>query len=235
MSVSPEARIPALSALLAITTLLTAILAACDNSRATDLERLAQLVVEGQTSSIEYNLSSTFGGKPVGVWTVQQRDPDFRMDLETGGFVSTTILAGGEGVACSGAGGVGTCFPATPEEVDAQKSALGTAFDVPAAIADDIDNFEVTSSEVRDIAGETADCYSLTSDQVGLVLHEGEICFAEDGLLLKLDVKVSATDIEREFSIEATQVSREVPDGAFEPPYPVAGAPGPSATPEADG
>ncbi len=201
-----------------------------------ELKALASRIPEAPAAKIVYDLSSTFGGKPHGTWTLIQRPPDFRMDVVTiqdgdTELVATAILVDGEGTVCGRIGDIGTCTPVSSDEAKSQKEALSPAFNVPQAMAEETEKFEVLKVEERTIAGESARCFSVTSDQVGLLFHEGEICISDDGLLLVLKDFVTAAQFTREFIIKATEVNRTVSDADFEFPFPAPDRPLPQATP----
>jgi hypothetical protein len=71
----------------------------------------------------------------------------------------------------------------------------------------------------RTIAGEKATCFSLQTPRPSG--HDPVLCFSREGALL-------LTETEQEGRVpalrwEATDVSAEVPEGIFEPPYEVVG------------
>jgi hypothetical protein len=87
----------------------------------------------------------------------------------------------------------------------------------PLLITIEEDNILQSSDEFEEtIAGEAGKCYQERTNYSGEDL-ENTVCMTSDGILLRLRV---SSDITGLFEYEATSVSRNVPDDAFEPPFP---------------
>lgn len=71
------------------------------------------------------------------------------------------------------------------------------------------------------IAGEDATCFTAAGTVAGET-GSGTFCFADDGIMLRLD----ASSGEGDFALNATSVDRSVSDSDFEPPFPVEEIPG---------
>jgi hypothetical protein len=87
------------------------------------------------------------------------------------------------------------------------------------AIAEAVGDADIDHS-TQQIAGEEAICFSVggsAQEQSG----KTEWCFAEDGILLRF-AAAGPADVEAgAFRLEATEISRDVSDADFEPPFPV--------------
>jgi hypothetical protein len=71
------------------------------------------------------------------------------------------------------------------------------------------------------IAGEDATCFTASGTVEGET-GSGTFCFADDGIMLRMD----ASSAEGDFALNATSVDRSVSDSDFEPPFPVEEIPG---------
>ena len=114
---------------------------------------------------------------------------------------------------------------------DTEKAAEVAAFSLPKAMAEQTEKFEITDVKERTIVGESAKCFSATSQEFLTFFQTGEVCFSDDGLLLALDSVATRPLYTREFSMETLEVSRDVPDSDFDPPFPVPTPPAAANTP----
>lgn len=103
------------------------------------------------------------------------------------------------------------------EEIDFGAIVSGN-FDLGDFIARQSDQFEATEVEGREIAGIDGRCFRITPTAAAeLLTGEAEFCFSEEGVLLL----ASATTEDGTFELRAVEVSGDVSDGDFEPPYPI--------------
>jgi hypothetical protein len=179
--------------------------AALFRSRAQDHE-----TVSGKAT---YTLSSSGGDDQT--MTIYSRGSDSRIDIIGEDGEITVILETADGsYICSadqciespaGGGSLVAAFAGL-----FQGSAISDAADGVAGV--DIDTFD------EEIAGEDARCFKVSSSVVpGQGTGEAEWCFADDGLLLRSVFRGAGV----ESSLEATEVSRDVSDADFAPPYEV--------------
>ncbi|HZP27054.1 MAG TPA: hypothetical protein VFB90_08415 [Dehalococcoidia bacterium] len=82
--------------------------------------------------------------------------------------------------------------------------------DTLAGIAQEVPDLKASD---RKIIGQDARCFGGTDNQGG----NGEICFSKSGLLLL----ITGGDETGSFRMEATEISKDVQDSAFNPPFPV--------------
>jgi len=180
------------------------------SDRAQDYE-----AVSGKTT---YTLSST--GSEDQTWTIYSEGSNSRIDITADdGTVTTIIQTADASYLCS----EDTCVesPAAAGSLaDAFIGLFGTSAISAAAanIADaDVDSFD------EEIAGEDAKCFKVTGETVaGQGAGDATWCFADDGLLLRALFEGGGVTT----GFEATEVSRDVSDADFEPPYDVIDIPG---------
>lgn len=186
-----------------------------------ELEELAALASEaagGVTGKVTYSVvTETDGDTFEGEWVLVQRPPDSRMEIAgtEGGeeFRTIIISSGGKGYLCFSSGGEDSCLATETEGAEAEAAPLDPLFQVPREISDDVGDVGLVDESQREIAGVDATCFTVESGLAGL--GEGEICFSDGGLLLRL-----ASDVDGTSSvIEATSVSTDVTDADFEPPF----------------
>ena len=112
----------------------------------------------------------------------------------------------------------GTCFefPGT-EDLDETGIPFGDLLGDLLPLADDA-GIEVSDADDREVAGEDADCVTITQEAVEDEL-EGEslVCLADNGVPLLIE----GSSEFGEFRLEATDVSEDVSPDDFEPPFPV--------------
>jgi hypothetical protein len=72
----------------------------------------------------------------------------------------------------------------------------------------------VLSTSSRNIAGEDAKCYTVSAPDIQ---GQAEMCLSGEGVPLY----AKETAVGAETTMEATDVSRDVSDSDFEPPYPI--------------
>jgi hypothetical protein len=185
-----------------------------DDASLQDLAALAGEATEGVIAKVTYSVTTSLDGESIEQeWVLARRPPDIRFEtsiVEDGeAFRSILITTGGKSYACLSGGGEETCFATEAEEAEA----FDFFFDVPRAIAEDVEDVGLVDSSQRTIAGLDATCFTVSSALASL--GEGEICFSDHGLLLYLR---GESDGEA-FTFEATSVSTDVTDADFEPPY----------------
>ena len=82
------------------------------------------------------------------------------------------------------------------------------------------EDFVIAAADGRNIAGEQAKCFSLQSTRSSSQ-GDTEICISDDGLLVF--GQIVSRGAAPPFTYTATEVSLDVPEGIFEPPYVVTG------------
>lgn len=190
-----------------------------------DLEALAGEAAEGVTAKVTYSVTTEADGDTFeGEWVLVQRPPDSRIEIASteGGEESRVVIinAGGDSYLCTAGGGEETCLAAGSAETEAGAAALDPLFDAPREIAEDVADVGLVETSQENIAGVDATCFTLSSGLASL--GEGEICFSDEGLLLRLQSDVAGTTS----VMEATSVDMNVTDADFEPPYDVLEVPG---------
>ena len=188
------------------------------------LQELEALAAEWANSSakVSYDFSSSFDSEvDSGSMTLYWRPPDWRVDISsTDGADVTMIAADDTTYLCS----EGSCLAIESTESPmvppfpflgsfTEAGALSTSI-AEAALGVDIDHSQ------ENIAGESASCFSVSGSVAGGA-GDVEWCFTDDGILLRFastsEDEIGAGD----FTLEATEVSRDLSDSDFEPPFPV--------------
>ncbi len=190
-----------------------------------DLEALAGEAAAGVTASVTYSVTTETNGDTFeGEWVLVQRPPDSRIEiaLTEGGeeFRTIIISAGGESYLCTSGGGEESCLAAGSAETEAGAASLTPLFDAPREIVDAAADVDIVKTSQDQIAGVDATCFTLGSGL--LSLGEGEVCFSDEGLLLRMQSEIAGTSS----VFEATSVDFNVTDADFEPPYDVLDLPG---------
>ena len=126
---------------------------------------------------------------------------------------SIFIIAAGESYICVSGGGQETCFATEAAATEAQTVLLDPLFDVPREVSEGVSDVSIVNRSQRTIAGVEATCFTVSGGLIAL--GEGEICFADDGLLLFLRSETNGDRV----TFEAMSVSTDVTDADFEPPY----------------
>lgn len=183
------------------------------------LEGSASDWAEGVTAKVAYHFSSGSGAGMIEAdWLLVQRPPDsrFEMTSKAGTQISRTIIISFEDkmYLCVSSAGQESCLQTESDQGEAQSAPFEPLFAIPQAIADDVEGAGITDRSEREIAGLDATCYSVQGTPVG---GEGEVCFSDDGLLLYLRTQSAGATT----TYEATEVSTDVSDDDFEPPFPV--------------
>ncbi len=188
-----------------------------DGDGAAELSRLARST-EGITASVTYRFSSTGPGGTVseGEWTLTQRPPDTRTDYTVDGDQVTVINAGGAAYVCTGSGEDGQCFSVPQAQAGQQTALFAPVFSTTESLAEDTGGFGLVNTTERTIAGVDAKCFEVAATAL-TAFQSAEVCISEDGILLLSRTTTSAG----EFLVEATDVSTDVGDADFEPPFPV--------------
>jgi hypothetical protein len=187
-----------------------------------ELASLAAEASEGIVAKITYRIMSEAAGETMeGEWVLVQRPPDSRIEIagEQGGEEFRTIIinAGGKTYLCADAGGEQSCLTTDIEATETQTALLDPLFDIPEELAEDAEDVDLIDKSERQIAGIDATCFTVSGALSGLGEGEGEVCFSDDGLLLYLGGETGGET----FIFEATEVSTDVTDDDFEPPYDV--------------
>ena len=150
--------------------------------------------------------------------TIFKSGEDLRFDItgETEGqpIDAAFITAGetsylcftGDFVQTLGFEGEGVC---TESAADDPSNPVGSLTDEFEITEEDLADTEILGREEREIAGQDAICYQTSSPESG----ESTVCMSEDGVLLAVE--------SADTNFTATEVSDEVSDSDFEPPYPV--------------
>ncbi|MEE8369307.1 MAG: hypothetical protein V3S00_00905 [Dehalococcoidia bacterium] len=190
-----------------------------------NLEALAGEAAEGVTASVTYSVTTETNGDTFeGEWVLVQRPPDSRIEisLTEGGVEFRTIIisVGGESYLCTSGGGEEACLAAGSAETEAGAASLSPLFDAPREIVEAAANVDIVKTSQEQIAGVDATCFTLGSGL--LSLGEGEVCFSDEGLLLRMQSEIAGTSS----VFEATSVDFNVTDADFEPPYDVLELPG---------
>jgi hypothetical protein len=158
------------------------------------------------------------------------RPPDSRVDIvgQGEGLDTIFIVAGDNRYLCAAGDNEGQCLSLgdTPLE-GLVSSSIFPPFSEPDAltksIAERVPGLDIDTSE-RTIAGQSASCFSLVSPVVGGE-GEAEWCFTDDGIVLLLASSLSDAEASGTFRLEATDISSDLSDADFEPPYPLADLP----------
>jgi hypothetical protein len=161
------------------------------------------------TFKVTYQLS-TGGATPTqGSITWYKKGDNLRMDIAGGILLgqqasSVLIIRPDTSYICT----EGSCF--TPPTITGGYSVLVTQFET--ALTDP--GVDVLSTSSRNIAGEDAKCYTVSGPNIQ---GQVEMCLSGEGV--PLYAKQFAVGAET--TMEATEVSRDVSDSDFEPPYPL--------------
>jgi hypothetical protein len=193
-----------------------------DGSSGSANDELSNLAagLTGHEAKIAYDFFTTGGGADTsGTFTLYWKSADaWRIDFDASGAQATYITKDGKSYICTDAGGEGTCI-ASPT------SAMPIPFADPSALSGLI-NTEAAGIDFnrskKDIAGQSATCYS-ASGSVSGQSGSAEYCFADSGLLLRLD---GGSEAGSTFTLEATSVDSSVADADLELPYSVTEIPG---------
>lgn len=167
-----------------------------------------------QEMHVTYEFTSSIDGSS-GSFVIYWQPPDnWRVDI---------ISDEGEASIIQNADGTYLCTPDAGGSCLASPVAAGT-MPVPFLSAftnpDEFDSFIGSNfqgvnlhSSSDTIAGVSATCYSGSAEG-----GTGEVCFADNGILLR----IRASDpVDGDFTFEATEVSDQVSDSDLEPPYPI--------------
>ncbi|MPZ24333.1 MAG: hypothetical protein GEU28_12540 [Dehalococcoidia bacterium] len=152
--------------------------------------------------------------------TLYQSGGNFRMDFEGDDLTGTLIVTDTDSYICSddvgGEGGEGFClaFPGGEELGDTGVPFSQIFSDILAGT--DEAGVSLSDAEDREVAGEEASCFNVSSTEDGLE-SETLVCLSSDGIPLLIE----GTTEGEIYSMEATSVSDDVSDADFEPPYPV--------------
>lgn len=172
-------------------------------------------------AKITYTFSSTIADQPTNfTMTMYSRPPDSRIDFDYGDQrKSITIDAGGKTYTC--VPDADTCFGGASQGSATSSLPIFGAVADPDSIDSTVGGVAGLEKYSDNIAGEDVDCFKASGSAVA---EQGELvwCFSNDGLLLLSSFKAAGS----EFSTKATEVSRDVSDSDFEPPYPVTELPG---------
>lgn len=192
-------------------------------------EELEQLAEEwsGREAKVTYQFSTKTNGQleDEGRITLYWRPPDaWRGDFSSSqGDEGTILVTSGKTYFCGGGDGEGQCMSMDRPLGQVIPFPFLVYFTEPGAlrefVVEQVTGVDIDTSE-RSIAGEKAYCFSWAGEVEG-ERGELEICFSDDGIVLLFAGRGTTTEGQEEFTMEATEVSREVSDADFEPPYPV--------------
>lgn len=192
-----------------------------------DLRSLAAKWQEtSATIRYEQKVEGAQGQGPGGTVTLYWMPPDaWRLDFEGQGTAATTISRGDTTFICGGAqgGGEPSCFKTESTE-GAPTGPL--FFGDPRNITENLPADAPVERTTTTIAGEEASCFSVTGGQGGPAGGPSEWCFSQDGLLLRQRTSTEGQGA-GSVALEAIEISREVSESDFEPPFPVVEAPAP--------
>lgn len=187
-----------------------------------ELQRLADEFGISEVK-ITYNFSASGGGSDEeGTMTLYWKPPDaWRLDFSSAESGDFTIISAPD-----------ASYLCTSEEQQCIASPLGSIpvpflniFTDPNGLNDLIDT-SLGGVDVRrsstEIAGQDASCFSVSGTVEG-ESGEGEYCFRDDGVLLRLR---GGGDASGSVSLEATNVEDSVSDSDLEPPYDTVDIPG---------
>jgi hypothetical protein len=168
---------------------------------------LSDLVNKVGTKTVKatYTFSGT-GATGEETFTLYSRRPDSRVDVTSGGQTSIFISAGGTDYICYDSSQ--TCS-VSPVPLASTLPFLAFVTD-PQALSGVVGSG--LDHSTKTVAGEDADCYSASAAGA-----TSEVCFNNDGILVRLHAGVSGSD----FTMEATSVSGTVSDSDLTPPYSV--------------
>ncbi len=143
--------------------------------------------------NLRFDITGETEGQPIDATFITAGEASFL--CFTGDFVETL-----------GFEGEGVC---TESAADDPTNPVGSLTDEFEITEEDLEDTEILGREEREIAGQDAICYQTTSPDSG----ESTVCISEDGVLLGVE--------SADTNFTATEVSDEVSDGDFDPPYPV--------------
>ncbi|MBI2913258.1 MAG: hypothetical protein HYY03_05005 [Chloroflexi bacterium] len=196
---------------------------------AAKLQDLAK-ATEGITAKVTYRFTSSIvgGQESEFTMTLTQRPPDSRIDYsfsEPGQPATATsvIQVGDASYLCTDlGGGEGTCLSVPADQAQQQTDLFEPIFSTTESLAEDIEGFDLVDESERTIAGVTAKCFTVKATSI-TEFASAETCISEDGILLLSKVTLEDGS---ETSIEATEVSTDVTDADFQPPFEVTELPG---------
>lgn len=178
-----------------------------------ELTKLAESWAKG-TARVSYKMTGTGSNTADnGTMTLFWKYPRFRVDIAGGDGINVTIISNEQTTLFCSDEGEKQCISFG---ADSGLDLGGGDFtglvdpDSLAQIATDVKDLKASSAK---IAGQDARCFSGIDPQGG----NGEICFSKSGVLLR----IAGEDGEGRFTMEATEVNKDVPGNSFDAPYPV--------------
>ena len=178
-----------------------------------ELTKLAESWSKG-TARVNYKMTgSGSNASDNGTMMLFWKYPRFRVDVSSSDGTNVTIISNEQTTLFCSDEGEAQCISFGAD------SALGLGGgdftglvnpDSMAQIATDVKDLKASSTK---IAGQDARCFAGTDPQGGA----GEICFSKSGVLLR----ISGGDDAGRFTMEATEVNKDVAGNAFDAPYPV--------------
>lgn len=154
---------------------------------------ISNIVIVKDGDSLRFDITGEQDGEPIDATFISLGD-------------SAYLCFTGDFVAQLGFEGEGVCTESAADDPTNPVGSLTEEFEIT---EEDLADTEILGREEREIAGEDAICYRTTSPDSG----ENTVCMSEDGVLLAVESD--------ETNFEATDVSDEVSDSDFDPPYPV--------------
>lgn len=193
------------------------------------LTRLAGAWAES-SAKVTYDLTS--GTAPAQTMTLYWLPPDsWRMDI--GGDAGSTIIIStpDAGYVCTVVTGASTCVESPGDPSTQAPIPFAGLFSSPEGLLEEIETQTgggTLEKSREQIAGLGAQCFAASADAA---TGSGAMqwCFSADGILVRYSVAGASTAGAGQFSMEATEVDREVGPADFEPPYPLAELPTPDS------
>ncbi|MEX2238895.1 MAG: hypothetical protein WEB00_15325 [Dehalococcoidia bacterium] len=179
-------------------------------------EDLQALLGDLDTFTAEYDFEVTGDGAFDGQLTLTSDAGNLRLDFTSDDGDGTVIITGEASYFCAEglSGGDDACFE-FPGGEDLDQSGIPFA-DIFGDLltGGTAEGISIEDADDQEVAGEQASCFTLTQQDI-----EGEalVCFADNGI----PVLVDGSGEGQEFHLEATDISEDVADDAFEPPYPI--------------
>jgi hypothetical protein len=204
-------------------------LLACDNhdTPGLELQRRARASSERVSAIVTYTLSTPTDGKAsTGLVTIVQRPPEWRIDAsiehDSQPVSDTIIFTDGTLYICSRSGQERCLSVPSDQSVENPLSILlDLSLSFRDGISESLQGYSVKEAHPRLISGLDATCFLATA-QAPADIHEGELCFSTDGILLF----VRSESAQGTAVMEAMTVSTTVTDKDFVPPFPPAEFPG---------
>lgn len=200
---------------------------------AAEVRSLIRGWLDGVNGKITYRYESLFGGKPEGVYSTYFLDGASRHDwFNEGsglGVTVTTIVDGEDAYVCTLSESNSICRATDEIEATQTRVAILIIVRTLSGIADNAGSMTIEALPDEEIAGVTASCYHVVSEERITEGREGvedlKLCFSEAGQLLLVDhvVEFEDPDAPRN-TLEFVAIEVDEPTSEdFEPPAQVFG------------